>query len=533
VNLRAPKVGTKIVAGYAVIVLITVIATAALLLVNSVIRERVGAFVDTTLPEMIAEATLMASVDHLELAAYAHYGTAIDATAFDAQIASRLADARRALVVLKRAPTATDLALLADIERHLGTLRGILGAGRIDWDGARATLAELSRQAGDLRTGVQARVGETTAAATADASAIDRSLSGVNALAVAALAVFLITGIIAGIAARRMIARPIESMSAVLDAAATDLDLRQSAASVGHDEIARAGTAINRLLGAFRSAISEVRASVDDLTGNVHALDASTAVASQQVGHLQSEALTLVSSMRTLEDSVRMSAQSAEQAAAAAETGARQVKAGAIEVGNTASSVEVLATEVERSAEMLVAVRSESDRVAAMVQTIAEIADQTNLLALNAAIEAARAGESGRGFAVVADEVRGLATRTQRATNEIQAVLRSTVDAAMHAADSMQENRGRATTSVVLARKTVQVLDDLQHVIGALAVASTESAVTESQNRAEIERLRLRVEGFDEIGNAVRETAEVTRTTAQSLATVAGRLQEQFSRFKA
>jgi len=69
------------------------------------------------------------------------------------------------------------------------------------------------------------------------------------------------------------------------------------------------------------------------------------------------------------------------------------------------------------------------EEIIIMSDTIQRISEQTNLLALNAAIEAARAGEHGKGFAVVAEEVRKLAVESAQTVDKINVLVKEVNDA--------------------------------------------------------------------------------------------------------
>jgi len=90
------------------------------------------------------------------------------------------------------------------------------------------------------------------------------------------------------------------------------------------------------------------------------------------------------------------------------------------QVTKAAKEGEILAQKTSKS---MNEISQEVDKINEAISIIDQITMQTNILSLNAAVEASTAGEAGKGFAVVASEVRNLASQTQAASKDIQAVV--------------------------------------------------------------------------------------------------------------
>ncbi len=233
------------------------------------------------------------------------------------------------------------------------------------------------------------------------------------------------------------------------------------------------------------------------VASSAQALDHHSDVAAQRMRQQRAATNDISASVDTLTAGLTALADDAEQARTLAKDSGTSARKGAGIVKAAIDEIASIASTIQSSADSVEELGKQSDRVAAVVSLIKDIAGQTNLLALNAAIEAARAGEQGRGFAVVADEVRKLAERTASATEEVVAMI-----------NDIQTSKGQALANIESAVERVGTGTALAAEAGASIARITEEA-------GRVEQV------FESIANNLGEHSAAARSIAGAVVSVA------------
>jgi methyl-accepting chemotaxis protein len=197
------------------------------------------------------------------------------------------------------------------------------------------------------------------------------------------------------------------------------------ASSIAHGDLSVSIDTTNAAKGSLLMEVREMRNSLKDIVGQVRVGTETIGTASREIA-----AGNIDLSSRT-----EMQASSLEKTASAMEQLTSTVKQNA-DNAREANLLAATASDVARKGGDVVAqvvdtmgsINTSANKIVDIIGVIDGIAFQTNILALNAAVEAARAGEQGRGFAVVASEVRNLAQRSAAAAKEIKTLIGDSVE---------------------------------------------------------------------------------------------------------
>lgn len=341
----------------------------------------------------------------------------------------------------------------------------------------------------------------------------------------------LVLGVLAAVIITRQITRPLKETLEVVERIGSG-DLSQTIVVTRRDELGELQQGIQRMGSTLRDLIGNIRDSVVQIASAAEELSAVTEQTSAGVNSQKVETDQVATAMHEMSATVQEVARNAEQASQAASAADKEARDGDKVVGEAIVQIERLAAEVVRSTDAMTQLEQESDKIGKVMDVIKAVAEQTNLLALNAAIEAARAGEAGRGFAVVADEVRGLAQRTQKSTEEIEALVAGLQNGTRQVSTIMLSSRELTESSVTLTRKAGTSLESITLTVSNIQAMNQQIAAAAEQQSAVAEEISRSIVNVRDVSEQTASASEETAASSVELARLGNQLQMLVSHFK-
>ncbi|WMC11085.1 methyl-accepting chemotaxis protein [Oceanimonas pelagia] len=344
----------------------------------------------------------------------------------------------------------------------------------------------------------------------------------VAALVMGALFAWLIT---------QGIVNPLKVLMAQADRIAGG-DLTQDVSHERKDELGRLMDSMQTMTRNLRALVGELNNNSGHIASSAQTLSAMSEQGRHDTNQQRLELEQVSTAMNEMAATVQEVARHAEAAFGAAQAADTDAGAGNTRVTQTTERITSLAEEVRRSLAVIQQLESESLNIGGILDVIKGVAEQTNLLALNAAIEAARAGEHGRGFAVVADEVRALASRTQQATSQIEAMIQGLQGKARESVTLMDHSAAMAEDTVATAFETGNAIQAMARAVSHIQQMNSQIATAAEQQSSVAEEINRSVFSIRELAEHSAAASDEAAGNSARLAGLGNELQQLVGRFR-